>query len=149
MNSIFMTIWVVSLPLRHLSLTSSFGYRVHPITGKYDFHSGVDLKAHQDTVYAVFDGVVKSCGNDRLLGIHILLAHSSLESVYGHLSQIFVLPGDTVACGDPIAITGATGKVTGEHLHFSIKYHHRAIDPLHFLLAITNYLQNKNKENNK
>lgn len=140
---------IIALPLRHLVLTSGYGYRIHPVTGRFSFHSGIDLRARHDTVFAVCEGVVKSCGYDKLLGVYIFLGHDSFESSYGHLSQIFVLPGDTVDAGDSIALTGATGRVTGEHLHFSIKYQQRSLDPLKFLLAIANYLQNKNKENNK
>lgn len=77
------------------------------------------------------------------------MAHEAFESSYGHLSQIFVLPGDTVSAGDPVAVTGATGRVTGEHLHFSIKFLSRAVDPLKFLLAIKNYLQINNKLSNE
>jgi len=140
---------LLALPLRHLSLSSGYGFRVHPVTGTYAFHSGIDLRARHDTVFAVCKGIVKVCGYDRLFGVHIILAHEAFESSYGHLSQIFVLPGDTVSAGEPIAITGATGRVTGEHLHFSIKFRLRSVDPLKFLLAIKNYLQIYNKLTNE
>lgn len=131
---IFMAL--VCLPLRHVSLTSPYGYRIHPVTGKYSFHAGVDLRAHGDTVYAVLAGKVEDAGDVPLLGIYIRLAHIDFETSYGHLSQIFVLPGDSVSAGSPLGISGATGRVTGEHLHFSVQYRHRYIDPLKFLLAI-------------
>jgi murein DD-endopeptidase MepM/ murein hydrolase activator NlpD len=131
---------LVCLPLRHVSLTSPYGYRIHPVTGKYSFHAGVDLRAHNDTVYAVLAGKVEDAGYVPLLGIYIRLAHTDFETSYGHLSQIFVLPGDSVSAGFPLGISGATGRVTGEHLHFSVQYRHRYIDPLKFLLAIFNHL---------
>jgi murein DD-endopeptidase MepM/ murein hydrolase activator NlpD len=56
-----------------------------------------------------------------------------ISSAYGHLSQIFVARGDSITAGQPIGITGATGRVTGEHLHFSISYHNLYIDPMDFL----------------
>lgn len=133
------------LPLKHLHLNSPYGYRMHPLTGKYAFHSGVDLQASHDTVYAVLDGFVAAAGYHRLLGIYIRLDHGEFQSCYGHLSQLLVLPGDTVKAGDPIAITGATGRVTGEHLHFSITFKKHSINPLYFLLQIQNLNQN-NKE---
>ena len=133
------------LPLHHISLSSSYGYRLHPITGHYTFHAGVDLRASHDTVFAVLNGVVEGAGYNRLLGVFIRLEHGDFQSCYGHLSQILVLPGDTVNAGDPIAISGATGRVTGPHLHFSIAFHHHSIDPLKFLLNIQNLNQN-NKE---
>lgn len=145
MNKFLLTV-AFCLPLRHFSQTSGFGYRVHPLTGKYCFHTGVDLRADKDTVFAVLDGVVSAASYDRLLGIYIRLNHSDFQTLYGHLSQILVLPGDSVFAGDAIAISGATGRVTGPHLHFSVQFRHRNIDPLRFLLDIQN-LNQTYKEN--
>jgi len=129
---------LVCLPLRHLSLTSSYGYRIHPLTKKYSFHSGVDLRAHKDTVFAVLAGRVKSAGYDPFLGVNLRLTHGAFETSYGHLSQIFVLPGHSVTAGDAIGISGSTGRVTGEHLHFSVSFNHKPINPLIFLEQIIN-----------
>jgi murein DD-endopeptidase MepM/ murein hydrolase activator NlpD len=122
------------LPLKHLSLTSPFGYRIHPITNQYRFHSGIDLRAHHDTVYAVFDGTA-SIGYNNFLGIYIRIINGDLTVIYGHLSTFFTSAGP-VACGEPVAITGATGQVTGEHLHFSIKFKDQYLDPLKFLYQL-------------
>jgi murein DD-endopeptidase MepM/ murein hydrolase activator NlpD len=116
-----------------LRLTSGYGYRTHPVTGKYTFHAGVDLRANQDTVFAIMDGSVSATGYNDFLGIYIRLDHADLSSSYGHLSQIFVGAGETVTAGEPIGITGATGRVTGEHLHFSLQYRQQYIDPIKFL----------------
>lgn len=124
---------LVFLPLRHLQITSSFGFRTHPVTGKYAFHSGIDLRASHDTVFAIMDGVVKAAGYNQFLGVYISLGHGGVTSAYGHLSQIFVAPGENIKAGDPIGITGATGRVNGEHLHLSISIHNRYIDPMEFL----------------
>lgn len=145
MNKLLLTV-AFCLPLRHLSQTSGFGNRVHPLTGKYNFHAGIDLRARRDTVFAVLAGRVKAAGFDRLLGIYIGLNHGEFQSSYGHLSQLLVLPGETVAAGDAIAISGATGRVTGPHLHFSVQFRHRNIDPLRFLLDIQKINQT-DKEN--
>ena len=83
------SICLVCLPLKHLTINSGYGYRVHPLTGKYAMHYGIDLKARHDTVYAILDGFVKSIGYDDGLGIHIRLNHGDFESVYGHLKQNF------------------------------------------------------------
>jgi len=122
------------LPLKHLTITSDFGYRVHPITKQYRFHSGIDLRAHADTVFAVVSGRA-NLGFDPGLGINIKLVNDDLQIIYGHLSKVLAI--DSVNCGDPIAITGATGFTTGEHLHLSIKYHGQPIDPLKFLYELT------------
>jgi len=122
------------LPLRHLRLTSSFGDRVHPITGRLAFHAGIDLAAHSDTVFAVLGGVVTKSAYDERLGIYVKIGHyGGLQSTYGHLSVAWVGITDTLTAGQPIGITGATGRVTGEHLHFSIQYQNRYLDPLRFL----------------
>jgi murein DD-endopeptidase MepM/ murein hydrolase activator NlpD len=122
------------LPLRHLSITSDFGYRIHPITKQYQFHSGIDLRAHADTVFAIIGGRA-IVGFDPVLGINIRLSSDDLQITYGHLSQVLTI--DSVNAGDPIAITGATGRVTGEHLHLSIKYKGQPINPLKFLYELT------------
>jgi len=135
MNRLVLAI-LFCLPLKHISLTSPFGYRLHPVTGKYAFHSGVDLRARHDTVFAILDGVIETERYDRLLGIAITMDHGDLNSIYGHLSRLLVLPGDTVRAGEAIAITGSTGRVTSEHLHFTIRFKNRYIDPLKFLNAL-------------
>lgn len=123
-----------SLPLKHLHQTSGFGLRIHPITGKFQFHQGVDLAARHDTVYSVLTGFVSRIGYNAYIGNYIIITHpGELQSIYGHLSQIAVLSDEQVTAGQPIGITGTTGRVTGEHLHFSIKYQGREISPLAFL----------------
>lgn len=123
------------LPLKRLSLTSAFGYRIHPVTGKYAFHAGVDLRARSDTVFAVLPGIIEF-GYSPFLGIYLTITKDGLQIIYGHLSQVFVMTGDQVMPGTPVAITGATGRVTGEHLHFAVKYDGCYIDPLRFLQAL-------------
>jgi len=99
--------YLVCLPLKNLHLTSPYGYRVHPVTGKYAFHAGVDLRAKDDTVFAIMDGSVAATGYNDFLGIFIRLDHGGgFQSGYGHLSEVFVAPGDTVRSGEPIAISG-------------------------------------------
>ncbi|OKS88166.1 M23 family metallopeptidase [Mucilaginibacter polytrichastri] len=136
---------LVCLPLKHLKINSDFGYRIHPLTGKSAMHLGVDLKARHDTVFAILDGLVKSTGYDTGLGINIRLAHGDIESVYGHLSQIWVVTQDSVSAGEPIGLTGATGHVTGEHLHFSICYRHKYINPIKFLYELL--IKQENEQN--
>jgi murein DD-endopeptidase MepM/ murein hydrolase activator NlpD len=83
------------------------------------------------------NGVVDFAEYERGLGLHVVLKHGmTLQSIYGHLSQIWVLKDDTVGIGEPIGLTGATGLVTGEHLHFSMKFNNRFLNPLTFLKAV-------------
>ena len=134
---------LVCLPLKHLKINSAYGYRTHPLSGKYALHAGVDLKARNDTVFAILDGFVKSAGYDDGLGINIRLAHGGVESVYGHLSRTLVATQDSVTAGEPIGITGATGRVTGEHLHFSICFRHQYINPIKFLYELLKKQENE------
>jgi len=124
---------VVCFPLRHLDVTSSFGYRVHPVTGQYGFHAGIDLRAHSDTVYAVLDGHV-TVGYNPWLGVYAKITNGPFCVTYGHLSQLFVAAG-TLTAAMPLGVTGSTGRTTGEHLHFAVQYNHHYIDPLAFLSA--------------
>jgi murein DD-endopeptidase MepM/ murein hydrolase activator NlpD len=135
---------IVCLPLKYLRVTSAYGYRIHPLTGKYTFHAGVDLRARHDTVFAVMSGTIRSVSWSSCIGINIRLDQDSIEAVYGHLSRVLVSAGDYVDAGDPVAITGATGRVTGEHLHFSIRIGHRYTDPLEFIYQ--NLINNENHE---
>jgi murein DD-endopeptidase MepM/ murein hydrolase activator NlpD len=77
---------------------------------------------------------VAALGYDRLLGISVRICDSNFCFVYGHLSQVFGC--GPVLAGTPIGITGATGRVTGEHLHLAIKYRGQYLDPLKFLYEL-------------
>lgn len=138
-----LTCCLICLPLASLYITSSFGYRMHPVTGLYAFHNGVDFRARSDTVYTLTDGVISSVAYDSVTGIHIGVEHTDFSTLYGHLSQVFVAAADTVWAGQAIGITGKTGRATGEHLHFSIRAGGRWVDPLEFIYHLIN---NKNHE---
>jgi len=127
---------IVCLPLKSLTVTSLFGYRIHPLTGKLEYHNGVDLRAKYDTVYAVLNGVVRSVCSDSSFGTAISLEHGEINTIYGHLSKSLVNAGDSVNACQPIAISGASGQVTAAHLHFSVRYQRRYLNPLNFLYEI-------------
>jgi murein DD-endopeptidase MepM/ murein hydrolase activator NlpD len=135
---------IICLPLKNMQVTSAYGPRIHPITGKYDCHKGVDLRANHDTVYAVINGRLEAAYN-QYIGLEIRLKKDSLTIIYGHLSQLLVEPNTIVQAGDPIAITGATGLVTGEHLHFAVYWRSSYINPLQFLyqMLIQNHHEQK------
>lgn len=112
-------------------VTSGFGYRNDPFGGGVSLHSGTDIGVDKGTeVHAVADGTVKSASYDESGGNYIVLEHKNgYESYYGHLSNTFVSEGEAVTAGDVIALSGATGKVTGAHLHFGIYCDGKAVDP--------------------
>ena len=143
MTKVLLACCLVCLPMRHLQITSGYGFRVHPLTGRYQFHKGIDLRARSDTVFAVLAGKVVVAAYDPLLGFYIRLNHGDFETLYGHLSQVFVLAGDSVNACDAVGVSGASGAVTGEHLHFAVSFRHKTIDPLQFLTQLTNFNQHK------
>ncbi len=105
-------------------ITSIFGWRIHPITGDRRFHSGTDLGAPIGTpVLAAYTGQVAVADYMGGYGLAVVLDHnqSTAETLYGHLSQIFVQPGQWVEQGTVIGLVGTTGNSTGPHLHFEIR----------------------------
>lgn len=104
-----------------VDITSVFGWRVHPITGEWRFHSGTDLGAPMGTpVLAAYSGRVSLAEFLGGYGLAILLDHNKGqgETRYAHLSEIFVKPGQWVQQGTVIGLVGSTGNSTGPHLHF-------------------------------
>lgn len=117
-------------------LTSAFGKRKHPVTGKVSNHAGIDIAAPTGTwVGAAADGVViLASHNVGHYGTAVFIDHKNgYITHYGHLSSINVRVGQKVRAGQLIAKSGATGRVTGPHLHFTIKKGDKSIDPLKFL----------------
>ncbi|WP_158544253.1 M23 family metallopeptidase [Pedobacter miscanthi] len=129
----------LSLPLRRFKINSGFGYRTHPVTGiKNSYHTGIDLHAKSDTVLAILPGKVVKVSSDEIIGNYIVIAHVAYTSIYGHLFAPLVRAGNLVASGTPIAISGSTGRVTGEHLHFGIKHKGVFVDPLRMIYLFSN-----------
>jgi murein DD-endopeptidase MepM/ murein hydrolase activator NlpD len=105
-------------------ITSAFGWRLHPVLGQSRFHSGTDLGAPEGTpVVAAFAGKVAIADFMGGYGLAVVLQHQngSEESLYGHLSEIFVKPGEMVKQGEVIGRVGSTGLSTGPHLHFEFR----------------------------
>jgi murein DD-endopeptidase MepM/ murein hydrolase activator NlpD len=105
-------------------ITSLFGWRIHPIFGDARFHSGTDIGAPMGTpVVATFSGEVVVSEFLQGYGLTVILLHNDgkQETLYGHLSEVFVKPGDVVAQGDVIGRVGSTGNSTGPHLHFEVR----------------------------
>ena len=119
----------VSLPLKRIKVTSPFGMRKDPFTGKRRMHNGIDLRARNDEVYAMFAGVVKKVGYDKRSGNYITLQHGDYTVSYCHLSKIYVYMNKTILPGDIVGITGNTGRSTGEHLHLTTRYKNEYFNP--------------------
>lgn len=119
----------VAYPLREMRITSPFGMRTDPFTGKRRMHNGIDLHARKDEVYAMFAGVVKRVGYDRRSGNYVILRHGTLTVSYCHLFKVTVKEEMSVLAGDVVGITGNTGRSTGEHLHITCKFKGDIFDP--------------------
>lgn len=116
-------------------MTSSFGYRTDPFTGKAAFHAGIDISGRTgDAIFAAADGTIEETGFDKARGNYIVIKHrKSLKTVYMHLSKIEAKKGDKVVKGEKIGLLGSTGRSTGPHLHFEIMQNDEPINPLKYL----------------
>ena len=116
-------------------LTSSYGYRVHPLTGNYSFHNGVDLAAGQGTpIYATKSGVVSTATYNYAYGYYVVVNHlDGYSSLYGHMTHYTVSEGEYVDRGEVIGYVGSTGYSTGPHLHFTIYYNGNTVNPMNYI----------------
>lgn len=126
----------VSYPLRKIKVNSPYGVRRDPFTGKKSRHNGIDLHARGDEVFAMLDGQVVKTGQDRRSGKYVVLRHGDYTISYCHLSHIMTAKGASVRPGDVVGITGSTGRSTGEHLHITVRYRKKYVNPAILLDAI-------------
>ena len=120
----------VSYPLRRIRITSPYGYRKDPFTGKRKFHGGIDLHARSEKVLVMMDGVVVKVGQDKTSGKYVTLQHGNYLISYCHLSRVLAVKGAVVRPRDVVGITGSTGRSTGEHLHITCKLNGKSINPM-------------------
>lgn len=119
-------------------VTSYYGYRVHPISGEKNYHTGVDIGMAQGTeILAGHDGTVTLAGNAGGYGLCVAIEGEAYEghtltTKYGHCSQILVSVGQEVKAGDVIAKVGSTGNSTGPHLHLEVLVDGQYLNPLYF-----------------
>lgn len=123
-------------PLPKCVPTSKFGWRTHPITQKKRFHNGLDLRAARRTdVRATADGVVRYIQdkNEGTLGRVVIISHNfGFETAYGHLRFVDVKAGDVIHKGQLIARSGNSGRSSGPHLHYEIRYANKILNPTSF-----------------
>lgn len=112
-------------------ITSGFNYRYHPVSGKNDFHTGMDIAAEEGSpILAALPGEVIEVGNNDIYGNYIVLKHATnLQTSYSHCSEIIAKTGMSVRQGERIALVGQTGTATGPHLHFSVIVEDEFTDP--------------------
>ena len=119
----------ITYPLKSIKVTSSYGYRRDPFTGKQSWHNGLDLRAKNEPAYAMMDGIVEKGGYDNRTGNYVILRHGNFHVSYCHLASIVVSKGERVFPGTIIGVTGNTGRSTGSHLHLTCKKDGKSINP--------------------
>ena len=118
-------------PMEHYYVSSNYGKRKHPVTGKYRMHHGIDLAGTwQENISVSADGTVVFAGYHGSFGKVIRIKHSyGIMTTYGHLAKINVKKGDILYEGQIIGKTGRTGRVAGSHLHYEISVNGKSQNP--------------------
>lgn len=113
-------------------ITSPFGWRVHPVSGEWRFHTGIDLgMEYGDAVAAILPGTVVYAAAYGGYGNCVILAHAGKDyTLYAHCSKIYCSYGQNVQKGEVIATVGDSGIVTGAHLHLEYWHNGQYTDPL-------------------
>lgn len=118
-------------------ITSKYGMRVHPITGQYKLHTGVDIGAPTGANFiAVNEGIVIRSELNTAYGNMVIIDHGGgISTLYAHGSEILVQVGQTVKRGDAILKVGSTGYSTGPHAHFEVRINGITVDPLPYITS--------------
>ena len=129
-------------PMEHYYVSSPYGPRKHPVTGKYRMHHGIDLAGTwQENVSVSADGTVVFAGYHGSFGKVIRIRHDyGIMTTYGHLAKINVRRGDLVNEGQVIGKMGRTGKVKGAHLHYEISVNGKSQNPATYIKIGRNLL---------
>ena len=117
------------------TVTSSFGYRDHPVSGTNEFHLALDIGAAEGSEIGAFaDGVVEYIGTSDEFGNYLKINHdNNVSTFYAHCSKLLVHKGDQVTCGQTVALVGQTGNATGPHLHLTIEKDNIRLDPAYYV----------------
>ncbi len=123
--------WLSGRPAEKGWISSYFGQRTDPFTGKPAIHNGIDFAGKEGTnVIAVAGGVVTWTGTKSGYGEMVEISHGDgFITRYAHNKQNLVVAGDVVRKGEPIGIMGSSGRSTGAHVHFEVYKHGRPVDP--------------------
>ncbi len=116
-------------------ISSKYGYRNSPFTGEKEFHNGIDIAAPSGTLIAASaSGIVKEANFSQVKGHYVLLQHkNNFQTFYAQCEKVLVKKGQHVKAGDDIASCGSSGRSTGPHLHFELRYAEKPIDPERFI----------------
>jgi murein DD-endopeptidase MepM/ murein hydrolase activator NlpD len=123
--------WLSGQPIEKGWISSHYGQRKDPFTGKPAMHKGIDFAGKEGSnILAVAGGIVTYSGTQSGYGELVEISHGDgYVTRYGHNKQIMVAPGDVVRKGEPIALMGSSGRSTGAHVHYEVYKHGRSVDP--------------------
>lgn len=127
---------VLSYPCKTIKITSDYGMRIHPISGQYKMHTGLDFGGQPSgtPVYASAPGIVITAGWLNGYGYTVIIDHGNkISTLYAHNSKLLVSVGDEVERGQAIAKVGSTGNSTGPHIHFEVRVNGEYTDPKDWL----------------
>ena len=136
-------------PMEHYYVSSPYGPRKHPVTGKFRMHHGIDLAGTwQENISVSADGTVVFAGYHGSFGKVIRIKHNyGIMTTYGHLAKINVRRGDLVSEGQVIGKMGRTGKVKGAHLHYEISVNGKSQNPATYIKIGRNLLSRTSLKN--
>ena len=119
----------------HYNITSNYGMRVHPITGVYKLHTGVDISASMGTEFtAIANGVVVKAEYNSAYGNMVIIDHGGgVQTLYAHGSEIVAQLGQVINAGDVVLKVGSTGYSTGPHAHFEVRINGSPVNPLDYV----------------
>mgnify|MGYP000915536101 CR=1 FL=1 len=124
------------VPSSH-TITSNYGYRIHPISGTKKLHAGIDIGAPGGSNIVAADAgtvVLSSFGYNGGYGNYVIISHGNgITTRYAHCSNLFVSAGESVSKGQVIAAVGSTGASTGNHCHFEVRINGGSKNPLNYL----------------
>jgi len=117
------------------NISSPFGYRLHPMTLKYEFHSGLDISNMPGLpIESTADGVVRYSGWRQGYGLTVLIDHGfGYSTLYAHMSEIDVKEGENIKRGQVIGKIGSTGTSTGPHLHYEVWEYGLPVNPIKYI----------------
>ena len=132
-------------------LTSLYGMRVHPITGAYKLHTGIDISAPLGTSFiAAANGIVTKATYNTAYGNMVIIDHGGgVQTLYAHGDEILVQLGQTVSAGTEVLKVGSTGYSTGPHAHFEIRINGQTVNPLNYLLDLSQTEDTNETEENE
>lgn len=132
----------------HNRLSSQFGWRLHPIQGRYKHHEGMDIAGPHQLVRSTASGKIIKTGYERGLGLYVVVDHgNSYQTIYGHLASVSCKNGQVIQIGESLGVLGQTGQATGLHLHYAVRKAGQYLNPAAYLTLGLNVVANYQSAN--